>query len=54
MHGSYYVQILQDHPIPNARRQFSRRWRLQQNNDPKHKSRLVYQFLFSEVAEIIN
>ena len=28
MEGSYYVQILQDHLIPNARRQFGRRWRL--------------------------
>ena len=27
--GSYYVQILQDHLIPNARRQFGRRRRLQ-------------------------
>ena len=26
MDGSYYVQILQDHLIPNARRQFGRRW----------------------------
>ena len=24
MDGSYYIQILQDHLIPNARRQFSR------------------------------
>ena len=38
MDGSYYVQILQDDLIPNARRQFDRRWRLQQDNDSKHKS----------------
>ena len=38
MNGFYYVQILQGHLIGNARRQFGRRWRLQQDNDPKHKS----------------
>ena len=52
MDGSYYVQILQDHLIPNARRQFGRRWRLQQDNDPKNKSRLAQQFLSSEVPEV--
>ena len=54
MDGSYYVQILQDHLIPNARRQFGRRWRLQQDNDPTHKSRLAQQFLSSEVPEVID
>ena len=51
MDDSYYVQ---DHLIPNARRQFGRRWQLQQDNDPKHKSRLAQQFLSSEVAEVID
>ena len=54
MDDSYYVQILQDHFILNARRQFGRRWRLQQDNDPKHKSRLAQQFLSSEVPEVID
>ena len=53
MDDSYYVQILQGHLIPDTRRQFSRRWRPQQNNDPEHKSRLAQQFLFSEVVEFI-
>ena len=48
---SYYVQ---DYLIPNARRQFVRRWRLQQDIDPKHKSRLDQQFLSSEVPEKID
>ena len=52
--GSYYVEILQDHLIPNARRQFGRRRRLQQDNDSKHKSRLAQQFLSSEVPEVID
>ena len=53
MNGSYYVQILQDHLVPNAR-QFGRRWRLQQDNDPKHKIRLAQQFLSIEVPEVIH
>ena len=51
--GSYYVQILQDHLISNAR-QFGRRRRLQQDNDSEHKSELTQQFLSSEVAEVID
>ena len=31
-----------------------RRWRLQQDNDPKHKSRLAQQLLSSEVPEVID
>ena len=54
MGGSYYIQMLQDHLISNARRQFVRRWRLQQDNDSKHKSRLAQQFLSSEVPEVID
>ena len=52
MEGSYYVQILQDHLILSARRQFARRWRLQQHYDPKHKSPLAQQFLSSDVQEV--
>ena len=54
MDGSYYVQILQDHLILNARRQFGRRWRLQQDNDPKHNSLLAQQFLSSDIPEVID
>ena len=54
MDGSYYVQILQGYLIPNARRQFGRRWQLQQDNDPKHKRRLAQRFLSSEVDEVID
>ena len=48
MDGSYYVQ---DYLIPNARR---RLWRLQQDNDPKHKSRLTQQSLSTEVPKVID
>lgn len=54
MDGPYYVQILQDHLILNARKQFGRCWRLQQDNDPKHKSRIVKQFLDKEVPETMD
>ena|ERR1700722_10967282 len=54
MDGPYYVQILQDHLIRNARKQFGRRWRLQQDNDSKHRSRVAKQFLRNEVPEMID
>ena len=54
MDGPYYVQILHDHLIRNARKQFGRHWRLQQDNDPKHKSRVAQQFLSKEVPEVID
>ena len=41
MDSPYFVRILQDHLIPNAKNQFGRRWRLQMDNDPKHRSRLA-------------
>ena len=54
MDGAYYIQILQDHLIRNARKQFGRRWRLLQDNDPKHKSRIVKKLLDEEVPEVID
>ena len=54
MDGAYYIQILQDHLIRNARKQFVRRWRFLQDNDPKHKSRIVKKFLDEEVPEVID
>ena len=54
MDGAYYIQILQDHLIRNARKQFGRRWQLLQDNDPKHNSRIVKKFLDEEVPEVID
>ena len=53
MDGPYFIHILEDHLIPSARKQFGRRWRLQMDNDPKHRSRIVQQFLHEEVLEIL-
>ena len=54
MNGSYYVQTLNDHLIQNARNQFGRQWRLQQDNDPKHRSREVQQSSDENVPEVID
>ena len=54
MNADYYVEILQNHLLHNARKQFGRRWRLQQDNDPKHKSRVAQGFISREVPEIID
>ncbi|CAF1506275.1 unnamed protein product [Adineta ricciae] len=54
MDGPYYVQILQDHLIRNARKQFGGRWGLQQDNDSKHRSRVAQQFMSKEVPEMLN
>ena len=53
MDGPYFVQILREHLIPNARRQFGRRWRLQMGNDPKHRSRVALNFMDEQVPEIL-
>ena len=50
MDGAYYIQIVQDHLIRNGRKQFARRCRLLQDNDPKHNSRIVKKFLDEEVS----
>ena len=54
MDGAYYIQILEDHLIRNGRKQFGRRCRLLQDNDPKHNSRIVKKFLDEEVPEVID
>jgi len=54
MDGPYYVQILQNHLIGGARRQFGRRWRFQHDNDPKHTCRVAKQFLEHHVPETID
>ena len=53
MDGPYFIHILEDHLIPSARKQFGRRWRVQMDNDSKHRSRIVQQFLHEEVLDIL-
>ena len=52
--GSYYVQILQENLIHEARKTFGQRWRLQQDNDPKHTSRIAKDFAEQEVPTTID
>ncbi len=54
MDGAYYVGILQEHLIPEAKKKFGRRWCYQQDNDPKHRSGIAKQFLEQEVPEVID
>ena len=54
MNGAYYVHILEDHLISNARKQFARRWRLQQYNDFKHRSSLAKDFMNKKVSEFLD
>ena len=53
MDSPYFVRILQDHLIPNAKNQFGRRWRLQMDNDLKHRSRVAQDFLSRETPEVM-
>ena len=54
MDGPYYVEILENNLIGEARKKFGRRWRLQQDNDPKHTSRIAKDFLAQEIPETID
>lgn len=45
MKGQTYKDILQDHLLPYARRNFGRGWVLLDDNDPKHRSDIVKTFL---------
>lgn len=51
--GSYYVYILENFPLPAARRQFYQSWRLQQDNDPKHWSNICKEFIRNNVPDLL-
>jgi len=54
MDGPYYVRILQEHLLRGARKQLGRQRRFQQDNDPKHTSRVAKKFLDQHVPETID
>ena len=54
MDGPFYVEILRKHLLGGARKQFGSCWRYQQDNDPKHTSKVAKQFLETEVPETID
>ena len=41
----YYDNILETQLLPAAQRLYGRNWRLQQDNDPKHTSRVAKTFI---------
>jgi len=43
--GPFYVGILRDQLLPAARKMYGSDWRLQQDNDPKHTSRVAKAFI---------
>ena len=53
MNAEFYVKILEDH-IPEIDTMLSDDWRLQQDNDPKHTSRLAKEFLRNNVPEVMD
>ena len=53
MDAAFYVEILQKH-IREVYQMMGNKWRLQQDNDPKHTSRLAKSFLQENVPKVID
>ena len=53
MTGPVYVEIIRQH-LPEIRRMLRNNWRLQQNNDPKHTSRVAKEFLQENVPTVMD
>jgi hypothetical protein len=54
MDGPFYVEILQSQLLPSAENMYSRDWRLQQDNDPKHTSRVAKDFLARKQIRVMD
>ena len=54
MNAPFYIKILQNHLFPAARQQYAQQWRFPQDNDPKHRSKVVKKFLDLEVPKTID
>jgi hypothetical protein len=51
--GTNDTDILEHHLLPQATRLFGHDWRLQQDNDPKHTSRVAKEFINKKVLELL-
>jgi hypothetical protein len=51
---SVYTDNLKDNLLPIGRRMFENRWRLVQDNDPKHKSKKTTEFLSQQKFEVLD
>ena len=54
MDSDYYIEILKKNLISNAKRKFNNRWRLQQDNDPKHRSPKTQGWLTDNVPQVLD
>ena len=53
LNGIYFVDIVKPDLLPGATMQFKQRWRLQQDNDPKHTSGVAKEFIKNNVPELL-
>jgi transposase len=53
LNGDYFVDIVQHHLVSHASRVFKRDWRLQQDNDPKHRSGVANKFISERVPKLL-
>jgi hypothetical protein len=54
MDGPYYVDILETKLLPTAQQLYGKNWRLQQDNDPKHTSRVAKEFMEKKKIKVMD
>lgn len=54
MDGPFYVHILETQLLPAAQSMYGNDWRLQQDNDPKHTSRVAKEFVAQNRIKVLD
>jgi transposase len=54
MDGCMYKDIIKDHMLPHAKNKMPRGWIFQQDNDPKHTSKVVISFFQSKKIRVLD